>query len=106
MSALLDGKVYAVDLDLDMLALAELAIKKAGAPSCIFIEGDARDMTQLIPFQVDIILIANTFHGVPEQTELVRNASEVIDSDGNFIITKWHKLPREKAAVFAPCTTS
>ena len=100
MSVLLDGKVYAVDLDPDMLALAEQAIKKAGAPSCTFIQGDARDMTQLIPVQVDIILIANTFHGVPEQTELVRNASEVLNSDGNFIIINWHKLPREKTTVF------
>jgi SAM-dependent methyltransferase len=99
MSVLLDGKVYAVDLDPDMLALAEQAIKKAGAPSCTFIEGDARDMTQLIPVQVDIILIANTFHGVPEQTELARNASEVLNSDGKFIIINWHKLPREKTTV-------
>ena len=57
MSVLLGGRVYAVDLDPHMLALAKQAVKDAGAPSCTFIEGDARDMAQLIPVNVDIILI-------------------------------------------------
>lgn len=96
MSALLGGRVYAVDLDPKILALAKLAVKGAGAPSCTWIEGDARDMVRFIPEKIDTVLIANTFHGVPEQTEMAYSASKVLKPAGTFIVINWHVLPREE----------
>ena len=99
LSTLLDGAVYAVDLDPAMLKQAQQAIKQEGAPMCHFIEGDARDMTRLLPGPVDAVIIANTFHGIPEQTEMAKNVYRVLNPDGRLIIINWHVLPREKTTV-------
>ena len=99
MSTLLAGKVYAVDLDSEMLEKAKQAVEAAGAPPCNWVEGNARDMVRLIPEKVDVVLIANTFHGVPEQTELARGALDILKPDGNFIVINWHVIPREETPV-------
>jgi SAM-dependent methyltransferase len=99
MSTLLDGRVYAVDLDPEMLALAQRTCNGSGAPPCHWIEGDARDMVRLIPEKVDIVLIANTFHGVPEQRQMARSVCEVLLPGGAFIVVNWHVLPREETTI-------
>ena len=99
MSALLSGKVYGVDLDPAMLELAKRAVEKSGAPSCTFAQGDARDLKTLVPEKVDLVFIANTFHGVPEQTALAQGIAEVLKTDGRFVVVNWHVRPREETPV-------
>ena len=99
MSSLLDGRVYGIDLDPEMLALAQKAVEEAGAPSCTWIKTDAMDMVRLIPEKVDIVLIANTFHGVPEQTGLAESVLGVLKPGGRFVIINWHVAPREETTV-------
>jgi len=99
MSILLDGKVYAVDLDSKMLTIAKQTAEATGAPPCNWVEGDARDMVRLIPEKVDTVLIANTFHGVTEQTELARGARNILKSGGTFVVINWHVTPREETFV-------
>lgn len=99
MSALLQGRVYAVDLDPNMLARARSAVEAAGAPDCTWIEGDARDMARLVPEPVDIVFIANTFHGVPDQTALARSAVEILKPGGAFVVVNWHAIAREDTPV-------
>jgi predicted methyltransferase len=82
-----------------MLALAKQAVGDAGAPSCEWVEGDARDMVRLIPEEVHTVLIANTFHGVPEQSDLARGASGILKPGGTFIVINWHVIPREETPV-------
>jgi SAM-dependent methyltransferase len=99
LSILLNGRVYAIDIDPQMLAIAKQALANSEAPNCIWIEGDAREMTNLVPKKVDAVLVANTFHGVPEQTEMAKNAYDVLAPKGTFIVVNWHVLPREKTTV-------
>jgi len=99
MSVLLEGKVWGIDMDPEMLGIARQALRNAGAPECQFIEGDARDMVKLVPQKVDAVLIANTFHGVPEQTELAKCSYEVLNPGGCFIVINWHVKPREETPV-------
>ena len=99
MSKLLQGQVFAIDLDPTMLETAKVTVHAAGAPACHWIEGDARDMALVIPEKVDAVFIANTFHGVPEQTEMAVSAREVLKPGGLFIIVNWHALPREETRV-------
>lgn len=99
MSILLDGHVYAIDLDRDMLRAAKKAMATANAPACQWIEGDARDMANLVQEKIDAVLIANTFHGVPNQTQLAESVLEVLKPGGRFSVINWHVLPREKTTV-------
>ena len=99
MCTLLQGRVYAIDLDPEMLRAARQAVADAGAPDCTWIEGDARDMVRMVAHKVDVVLIANTFHGVPEPLEMARDAREVLKPGGRFIVINWHDLPRELTPV-------
>jgi SAM-dependent methyltransferase len=99
MSQMLGGAVWGVDLDPAMLEQARAAIFAAGAPECPLIEADARDLAGVIPEKVDLVLIANTFHGVPDQTGLARAVAEVLKPGGQFIVVSWHNRPREETLV-------
>lgn len=99
MSQLLSGNVVAVDLDPDMIAKAKSALSAANAPDCTWVEGDARDMIELVKTKVDVVLIANTFHGVPEQTALAQAAADVLKVGGALVIINWRDLPREETVV-------
>ena len=60
---------------------------------------DARQVAHLIPELVDYVLIANTFHGVPDQPGLAAAVASVLDKGGLFGIVNWHSLPREQTVV-------
>lgn len=93
------GGVVAVDLDPEMLARARQAIAQAGAPSPEWIEGDADRMAELVGDKADVVLIANTFHGVPDQTGLARAAAAILRPGGRFVVVNWHRRPREETPV-------
>lgn len=89
MAAILNGKLYAVDIDPEMLTLAKLRAKEGVR----WIESDARHMPEVIPELVDIVFIANTFHGVPEQAAMAKCAYQVLKPGGTFIVVNWHVAP-------------
>ncbi len=99
LSALLGGRVYGIDLDPELLTQARVTVEEAGAPPCTWIEADARDMADVIPEAIDMVLIANTFHGVPDQTELAQHVHEVLKPGGRFAVINWHPFPREETKV-------
>lgn len=89
--------VVGFDLDPDMLAQAKVAC--GDAVNCTWIAGDARDLSRFIGERVDYVLIANTFHGVQDQTQLAREAAAILKPGGHFAIVNWHPLPREQTTV-------
>ena len=91
------GQVVGVDLDPDMLAQARAACGEAG--NCAWVAGDARNLGRLVGESADYVLIANTFHGVPEQTALACEVAAVVKPGGCFAIVNWHPLPREQTTV-------
>lgn len=92
-----NGAVYGVDLDAKMLAAA--ASTCTGPGRCTWIRGDAMDLHRLLPEAVDYCLMANTFHGVPEQTALAREIARILKPGGLFAIVNWHARPREETPV-------
>ena len=48
---------------------------------------------------VDLVLMANTFHGVPDQTRLAGGIRKVLRPERVFAVVNWHSLPREKTIV-------
>lgn len=92
-----DGRILGFDLDEQMLAAA--ASVCAGLENCTFLQGDAMDLHWLLPESVDYCLMANTFHGVPEQTALAREIARVLKPGGLFAVVNWHARPREETPV-------
>jgi len=99
LALLTGGKVFALDLDPAMLEAARAEADRVGATILDWIEGDARDTGQLLPQRVDFVLIANTFHGVPDQTGLAKAAAEALAPHGRFAVVNWHALPREETTI-------
>ena len=99
LARLVEGRVYGVDLDPAMLEKARVAVERAGATVRQWIRADAMDLGRLIPEKADFVLIANTFHGVPEKTAMARAVAAVLNPRGQFGIVNWHPLPRERTVV-------
>ena len=99
LARIVGGQVYALDIDPHLLDLARDEAEQAGVQVERWICGDAMDLVTLVPEQVDYVLIANTFHGVPDKEELVRLVSDALKPDGRFAIINWHRRPREETTV-------
>jgi ubiquinone/menaquinone biosynthesis C-methylase UbiE len=97
--ALASRHVIAIDIDRGMLALAEAKIATVGATNCDLIEGDAYAIGDLVKRPVDFVLIANTFHGVPDKLRLARSVAAVLKTGGRFAVINWHHRPREETTV-------
>lgn len=93
--------VIAIDIDPAMLDFARAKVAAAGAENCTFIEGDAHDVAALVGRRVDFVLMANTFHGVPEKERLARAVAAILRPGGHFAVVNWHRRPREETTVLA-----
>jgi ubiquinone/menaquinone biosynthesis C-methylase UbiE len=93
--------VVAIDLNPEMVELARLRAATAGVTNCVFIVGDAYDLAELVPGRIDFVLIANTFHGVPDKVRLARAVVAVLKSGGRFVVVNWHRLSREETIILS-----
>ncbi len=91
------GQVIGLDLDPVMLEQAKAACTQI--KNCVWVLGDAMKLSRLIAGPVDYVLVANTFHGVPDKTELAREVARTLKSGGHFAIINWYPLPREQTTV-------
>jgi SAM-dependent methyltransferase len=92
-------RVVAIDLDPEMLRIAQASVTAAWATNCTFVVGDAYNVAKLAPDPADFVLIANTFHGVPDKPRLARAVATALKTAGRFAIVNWHRRPREETAV-------
>jgi ubiquinone/menaquinone biosynthesis C-methylase UbiE len=99
LAELVNGKVYALDIDPEMLNQARSEVTRRGTSVREWLRADARDIAQLVPHEIDYVLIANTFHGVPDKTTLAQTVARVLKPGGLFAIVNWHPLPREQTTV-------
>lgn len=82
-----------------MLEQTRAKLERAGATALDLICADARDLAELLPGKVDYVLIANTFHGVPDKSAMAGAVAAVLNPAGQFAVVNWHKLPRERTVV-------
>ena len=99
LARLVEGRVHALDIDPQMLEQARTEVARQGASVDQWTCGDARDLTALQSESIDFVLLANTFHGVPDQTGLAFAVDQVLKTDGQFAIVNWHQIPREQTKV-------
>lgn len=91
------GHVTGFDLDAAMLQQAQALCQDL--TNCLWVEGDAMAVSELVPGPVDYVLMANTFHGVSDQIGLSREVMRVLRRGGHFAIVNWYPLTREETPV-------
>ena len=91
--------VFAVDIDPAVLDQARVRLAEAGMTNCEFIMADAMKLDAVVSEPVDYVLLANTFHGVPDQLGLARVVATKLKPQGQFGIVNWHRRSREETVV-------
>ncbi|WP_027134996.1 class I SAM-dependent methyltransferase [Geminicoccus roseus] len=99
LAGLLDGRVYALDLDPAMIARARAELAAQDRAVLGWLNADAGEVASLLPDPVDFVLLANTFHGVPDQPALLRAIARVVKPAGLLAVVNWRPLPREATPV-------
>ncbi|RKD88617.1 class I SAM-dependent methyltransferase [Halopiger aswanensis] len=91
--------VYALDLEESLLEECTHLAERQEIENVVPIHGDARRMSQLLPERVDVVLVANTFHGVDDRRAFVEEAAESLRPGGRFVVVNWYDRPRETTTV-------
>ncbi len=99
LARIVEGKVYGVDIDPAMLERTRAELERTNSTVLGLVCADARNLPALIPSKVDYVLIANTFHGVPDKTAMARTVASMLKPMGQLAIINWHRLPRERTVV-------
>jgi SAM-dependent methyltransferase len=97
--ARLAAEVVAIDLDREMLDRTSARLDAAGVSNCRVVEGDAYEVAELARETADMVVIANTFHGVPDKARLCQAVSLALKPGGGFVVVNWHRRPREETTV-------
>lgn len=90
------GEVLGLDLDAALLAAAQAAC--AGLP-CRWLLADAMAIDRLGLGSFDVVLMANTFHGVPDKAALACAVAAALAPTGRFLIVNWYPAAREDTKV-------
>jgi predicted methyltransferase len=91
--------VTAIEIDPKLLETARVRLNEAGARNCTYIEGDAYEISSLLPTAVDHVFMANAFHGVPEKSRLAAAVRTALKRSGLFAVVNWYARPREETPV-------
>jgi ubiquinone/menaquinone biosynthesis C-methylase UbiE len=94
--AQLASKVVAIDLDPQMLKRMQAKLDAAGMRNCNVVEGNAYDVGKLAGMKADMVVMANTFHGVPDRTRLGQAVASALKPAGQFVVVNWHRRERKR----------
>jgi len=97
--ARLASRVVAIDIDPQILDVAQRRLREGGVSNCDLVAGDAYEIARLAPRPADFVFMANAFHGVPDQPRLIRAIGEVLKPSGRLAIVNWHQRPREETTI-------
>lgn len=99
LSRIVEGNVYGLDIDFELLKVTLAALKRKDLTVRNLICADAFDLSKLLPSKVEYVLLANTLHGVPDKTKLAIAVAAALERGGKFVIVNWHRLPRGNTKV-------
>jgi ubiquinone/menaquinone biosynthesis C-methylase UbiE len=92
-------KVYGLEFDSNLLEQASQYCLENGVTNCQWILGDALEVASLVPEKMDFVLMASTFHGIPDKVEMLHVIFELLKPKGKFAVINWHSRPREETIV-------
>jgi ubiquinone/menaquinone biosynthesis C-methylase UbiE len=93
------ASVVAIDIDRNMLEAARDRLAAAGATNCEFVEGDAYELARHMRGPADFVLMANAFHGVPDQPRLADAIAKALKPAGRLAVVNWHQARREETTI-------
>lgn len=99
LARIVGSRVYALDLDPDLIARARGEAEYQGVTVRQWITADARDLAAVLPQPVDFVLLANTLHGVPDKPALAQAIAAALRPAGLFAVVNWHSRPRGETTV-------
>jgi SAM-dependent methyltransferase len=91
--------VFAIDIDGKLLEIAKRRLEESGIKNCVFVEGNAYDIAEYVRVPVDMVFLANAFHGVPDKSRLAGAVYSVLKPGGRFVVVNWHARAREQTTV-------
>lgn len=91
--------VYAIDVDGTMLDEIEARALERDVENVVTVSGDARELSALLPEPVDVVLLANVYHGVEAPTAFAEQAVRSLRPSGRFAVVNWRDLPRDETTV-------
>ena len=83
------GKVYAIDLQPEMLSLLREKIKRLDAPRNIDLAQGEASRTTLGPKCADVVLIANVWHELDDHEAALREAARILVPGGTLALLDW-----------------
>ena len=86
-----DGKVYAIDIQKDLLSRLANEAEKAGLDNIETIYGDVEKQgnTSLADLSVDAVIIANTLFGMADKAGAAKEALRILKSKGRVLLVEW-----------------
>jgi len=91
--------VYAIDLDTSLLDELDEIAAQQGIENVETRHADAREFAQQLPEPVDVVLLANTFHGIDDTDAVVRQAFDALRPGGQFVVLNWSDESRETTTI-------
>jgi len=85
-----EGKVYAVDINAELLEIVKSSVSKAGLKNVEYILAAEKD-SMLPAKSVDLVFVRNVFHHLPDQEEYFRNIKPKLRSGGRIAIIEYKK---------------
>jgi ubiquinone/menaquinone biosynthesis C-methylase UbiE len=83
------GKVFAVDLQKEMLAIIQKKLTGSGHPSNVMlVQGDASH-TGLAKKSCDLVFMANLWHELDDHPEVLKESARILRADGILAIIDW-----------------
>jgi precorrin-6B methylase 2 len=84
------GKVYANDLQPEMLAQLRQNMAKAGLTNVIPVQGDSND-THLPPLTMDLILLVDVYHEFSQPQAMLAKLRQTLKDDGRLVLLEYRK---------------
>jgi ubiquinone/menaquinone biosynthesis C-methylase UbiE len=88
------GRVYAIDVQKDLLRRIHTEAKKRGIDQCVeLIWGDleAPGGSKIADDTVDLVLVSNLLFQVPDKKALLREARRILKPSGRLVIIDWNE---------------
>ena len=93
------AETYALDIDESLLDELERLADRQGIDNVVPVHCDARDLTGALDAGIDVLLMANTFHGIDDPGEFAREAAAALDPGGRFVVVNWYDRARAETTV-------
>ena len=88
-----------LDNDPALLARARTWATEQQAPGCRFVIADAYGLADTLDAPADLVLLANSLHGVPDRAVFLRAVAAGMADHGRLVVVNWHRWPRELTPV-------